>query len=391
MDIDAIRREIPATSRCIYMNTGSSGPCPKRVVDALVELERLQSVEGPCAPEVAEKLAACHASARQRIAGFIGAEPRDVALLQNTSEGVSTVAMGIDWREGDEVVISAFEHSTGFLPWFYLRDTKGIRVRIVGAEGPSGEVRELTPHDVQPALTERTRLICMSHVAYCTGARLPVREIAALAAERGIPFLVDGAQAVGAIRADVREIGCDFYALPGQKWLLGPEGTGAFYCRREKLEELALRGVAWASTESRGIWDGYRLRPDAARFELATTNVSTFAALGEAATLLSGIGMDKIEARIAWLCGHLKRELSRVPSVTVLTPAAPERSAGLVAFSVQGLDPERVVQALFERWKIVSRSIPWPRAVRVSVHFFNTEEEIETLLRGVRALRAQGA
>lgn len=386
MDIEQIRRAIPATSRCIYMNTGSSGPCPQPVVDALVELERFRSFEGPVVPGVAEKVYARYASVRPRVARFIGAKPEEVALLQNTSEGVNTVAMGIDWQEGDEVAISAFEHSTGFLPWFYLRDTRGIKVRIVGAQGPFDPVRELTTDDVRSVLTDRTRLVCMSHVAYCTGARLPVEDVAELALGRGIPFLVDGAQAAGAIRVDVNDIGCDFYALPGQKWLLGPEGTGAFYCRLGRLEELALRGVAWASTESRGIWEDYRLKPDAARFELASINASTFVALGEAVDFIASIGMREIEARIASLCGYLKGELSRIPGVLLFTPVQPEKSAGLVAFAIARLEPENAVEMLFERWKIVSRSIPWPRAIRVSIHFFNTEEEVETLVRAVRTL-----
>lgn len=386
MDVGEIRRSIPATSKHIYMNTGSSGPCPQPVVEALVGLERFQNYEGPVVPDVAERVHSRYTSVRPRIARFIGADPDEIALLQNTSEGVNTVAAGIDWREGDEVLISAFEHSTGYLPWFYLRDRRGIRVKIVGAQGPSDAVRGLTLVDVRSALTDRTRLICMSHVAYCTGARLPVEDVAKLAAERGIPFLVDGAQAVGAICLDVHEIGCDFYALPGQKWLLGPEGTGAFYCRRDRLEMLGLRGVAWASTDSSSIWEGYRLKADAARFELATVNESTFAALGEAVDFLSRIGMHEIEARIAALCGHFKKELLKISGIRLFTPVEAGKSAGLVAFDIAGWEPERAVEVLFKRWKIVSRSIPWPRAIRVSIHFFNTEEEVEILVKAVRAL-----
>lgn len=393
MDVEEIRRCIPALSKHVYMNTGSSGPCPRAVVESLVDSERFQNYEGPVVPDVAESLHLRYASVRPRVARFVGADPDEIALLQNTSEGVNTVAAGIDWREGDEVVISALEHSTGYLPWFYLRDTKGIKVKIVGPQSPSDAVREITVADVRSALTARTRLICMSHVAYCTGARLPVEEVAELAAGRGIPFLVDGAQAVGAIDLDVHEIGCDFYALPGQKWLLGPEGTGAFYCRRDRLEAgtLGLRGVAWASIDSSSIWDGYRLKASAARFELATVNASTFVALGEAIDFLSRVGMREIEARIAGLCGHLKRELLKVPGVLLFTPVEASRSAGLVAFDIGGWEPERACEALFERWNIVTRSIPWPRAVRASIHFFNTEEEVELLLKAVRALAGERA
>lgn len=386
VDVGEIRSSIPALSKHIYMNTGSSGPCPKRVVEALVDMERFQNYEGPVVPDVAEEVHSRYASVRPRVARFIGADPDETALLQNTSEGVNTVAAGIDWREGDEVVISAFEHSTGYLPWFYLRDRKGINVRIVGAGGPSDAVGQLALDDVRSALTGRTRLVCMSHVAYCSGARLPVEGVARLAARRGIPFLVDGAQAAGAICLDVHELGCDFYALPGQKWLLGPEGTGAFYCRRDRLETLGLRGVAWASTDSSSIWEGYRVKAGAARFELATVNESTFVAMGEAVDFLSSVGMREIEARIAELCGHLKRELLKIPGVRLFTPVDARESAGIVAFDIAGWEPERAVEALFKEWKIVSRSIPWPRAVRVSIHFFNTEEEVEILVKAVRTI-----
>src|SRR5690606_35345575 len=136
-------------------------------------------------------------------------------------------AAGIDWRAGDEVIISDLEHVSGVAPWQRLATARGVK--IINLKSLGGYV---SPRQIEEAITDSTRLVCLSHVSYATGAELPVREACAAASRRGVMVVVDGAQSAGHILVDVRSIGCDFYALPGQKWLLGPEGTGALYVRK---------------------------------------------------------------------------------------------------------------------------------------------------------------
>lgn len=387
--VEEIRNLMPVTRRAVYMNTGTSGPVPEPALRAEAEVARYLAESGPGSAEVVRESERRLEQVREDLARFLGSTADEIALTQSTSDGIATVVTGLPWRAGDEVITSELEHGSGLLPFAYLRDRLGVRVRLLR---PRDGVR-LSADEVREAISPRTRLICMSHVSYSTGARLPVEATAELARARGVLLLVDGAQAAGVLPHRLSELGADFYAAPGQKWLLGPEGTGLLHVDRQALEAVAPSSIAWASVEhTEGPVDplAYRLKGSARRFELATTSLALFEGLRASTQILEGVGRQAIWDRVASLTGRLKEALAARSGVELITPATPEASAGLVAFRLRGYAAPEAARLLAERYQVIGRWIGYPEAVRLSVHFFNTESEVATVLAAVDELLAGG-
>ncbi len=379
-----LRQTIPALKGQVYLNTGVSGPPPERVLATEVSWARRLGEQGPGRVDVLTEAAGELERVREALARLVGAGTDEICLTHSCSEGLAIVAAGLGWREGDEVLVSDLEHISGLLPWFHLARQRGVAVRYIPSRAGA-----LRVDDVIEALSERTRLICMSHVAYNTGAVLPVAEVADVARSRGVFLLVDGAQGPGQVPVDLNSLGCHFYAAAGQKWLLGPDGTGFLYVDREALEAVAVTLLGWASVmhEDRPA-EQFRFHPGARRFEVAGLHVPSFAALGEAARLWQELGVDAARARILGLVARLRQALGRVPGVEILTPAPEALWSGLLVFRLETLDAEQAVTRLWEEHRIVVRWLPKPRAVRASVHAFNTEGDIDALVDAVKRLAA---
>ncbi|MFS8571496.1 MAG: aminotransferase class V-fold PLP-dependent enzyme [Clostridia bacterium] len=372
-----LRESLPALRDRVYLNTGTSGPVPEPAFARQVALLETFLREGFSSPPAMAAYAKALREARAAVASVLSCDPERVALTQSTSDGLGLVASGLDWRPGDEVITSDLEHVSGIAPWRELARRKGVVVKELASEDGYLEASR-----VLDAVTPRTRLICISHVSYATGAVLPVREVCLGARDAGVLVAVDGAQAAGHLPVDVKELGCHFYALPGQKWLLGPEGTGALYVAPEALDVLAPSRVGWASLSSEG--DGLnliQLHRDARRFETGTVDAPAFAALAESIRILESLGWEAIFTRARALARRAAQGLAALPGVRILTPR--HADSGLLTFAVEGLDPERVVKELWEKRRIVIRSIPKPRALRASFHAFNNEGDVEALVAAV--------
>ncbi|HEX7170013.1 MAG TPA: aminotransferase class V-fold PLP-dependent enzyme [Rubrobacter sp.] len=364
-----------ATNDCTYLNSGSSGPPPDYVIDAMREADDLCS--GPAYLEglgLFAHQAESNSRAREAAARLVGAD--DVALTQNTTNGMNLGVASLEWREGDEAVSVATEHPGCLAPLHNLRKRFGVRVDLISPP--------VTPEKIEAALTPNTRLIALSHVDWTNGEVLPLREICDLARERGVLTLVDGAQSVGNIEVDVPATGADMYAFTGHKWVLGPEGMGAFYVR----EGLPVHSpnVGFMSLPSPADFDAYgnyELRPDARRFEASTMSpalAAGFAAAAEAVYERGIAGFAEIRRRADLLTDLL----SELPGVTVRSPR-PARS-GLVSFEVEGVAPGDVVVRLLEQ-RFVLRYVPGPSTyIRASTHLFNTEEELGALAEAIRKL-----
>ncbi len=375
MDIDKIRELIPATRNSIYMNTGAGGPMPLPVAEAISACMDLEHRNGPYTPTVWEERKTLVPSIREKAASLIGAEENEVALTDNTSSGINIIANCIDWAEGDEVVITDAEHPGGYLPWFNLEKLNGIKTVMV----PVGDSDDQFLSSLESAITGKCRLLCMSHVAWCLGRRLPVSEVVEIAGGKGVPCIVDGAQAVGQMEVDVKALGADFYSFPGHKWLMGPMGTGALYASPRAME--------WVKFTSAGFYSGpsYDLAKaeftpfeDSRRFEIATRSSMLLAGLGAALDFVTSFGMGEIEAAIRKNAAAMLNHISGMDGITLYSPEAEggRAQSGLVSFSVTGMDAEEVVKELWSRGNIAGRWVPDPKAVRLSVNFFNTEEEL---------------
>lgn len=371
MTLDELREQLPAVTSRIYLNTGTSGPTPSAAAKAEIDLLTKLVEEGFSSPPAMKAYIEALEAARMAIARLLGCDAANIALMHSTSDGIGSVAAGLPWKEGDEVIVSDLEHVSGIAPFLHLERSRGVRVINLASEGGN-----LSPRAVEAAMSKRTRLLCISHVSYSTGALLPVAELCRIAREAGCLSLVDGAQGAGNVPFDVAELGCDFYALPGQKWLLGPEGTGALYVAPGALEALEPTRIGWASLANEDVLrNGLAFSPTAKRFETGTIHAPAFAALEAALRLLETFGWEKVHARIRSLAARAQAALGAVKGVRLLTPAG--TPSGLVTFEVEGADPDRLVGALWREHRVVVRSIPWPRGVRASFHAFNTEEELE--------------
>ena len=386
MELTTLRESIPALHDRVYLNTGTSGPSPQEAAEEQFALLRLLLQEGFAAPPAIKAYLTALDRARKAVAAAIGAPPHTVALQHSTSEGIGVIAAGLQWSAGDEVIISDLEHTSGVAPWLHLARTRGVK--IVNLKSEDGYI---PPDAFARAITGRTRLICLSHVSYATGALLPVADVCRLAEERGVWVVVDGAQGAGHIPMDVTALECHAYALPGQKWLLGPEGTGGLYVREDVIDQIDPTRIGWASLRHEDVSAlTYTLQDDARRFETGTLHAPAFAALAKSIEILSALGWERIFARATELAAAARSSLQEVTGVRVLTPS--HAATGLLTFAADTADLDGLVSRLWSQHRVIVRSIPAPRALRASFHAFNNEEDVEALVRALeRELQRGGA
>jgi len=382
MDITKLRSSIPALSHVIYLNSGASAPTPRPALDAIQKFLARQAEEGPFAPRVFAESLQIEADTRAGIASAIGAAPEEITLCNNTTDGLNLVGAGVNWKPGDEVITFDQEHASGLLPWFYLRDRFDIRVRVAAIPPDGRGIAERLEHEIGA----RTRLVCVSHASWCTGLRLPIVEIAEVAHRRGAAVLVDGAQGPGHLDVDVKALGCDFYALSGQKWLMGPHGVGGLYVSSEAVWTPHPSRLGWASGPHVDAAGRYTLFPDGRRFESATINHGLLAGFREVLNLYQRNEPAAVWARILALSNLLEERLRSIPSVSIVSPRGPELSTGLLSFRVDGFAAKDVVDRLWKTHKILCRNVE-PDAIRASVHIFNTETELAALAEAIRSLR----
>jgi L-cysteine/cystine lyase len=389
MDVTAIRKQIPATQKVIYLNTGWSGPSPQPVVDAIVAALQRENDGGPTTPPIAEFNRAARPRARAAYAGLLGVTPEEITLTGNTTHGLNIVLSALTWRSGDEIITTDLEHGSGLVPSYNLRERYGVAVRIVHI-APLDTIPAIVAA-LEAAITARTRLILLSHIMYTSGLLMPLAEINQMAHRHGVQVLVDGAQTFGQIPLDLDAMACDYYAGPGHKWLLGPEGSGALYVRRDLLPVLQ---PAEVSSHAARAWDNTGNFEPAAdsseKFELTSTNAPMLTGVVAAIDFLQALGLPAIQQRWQGLAQQLRERLAAVPGVAVTSPPAGPTACGLVTFTVAGWDPRPLVAELWEREKIVIRAVPFPAGVRASVEFFNTEAEIDHVAATVAALAKAG-
>jgi L-cysteine/cystine lyase len=289
----------------------------------------------------------------------------------------------IDGQAGDLAVTTTHEHAGGLGPLYALRERLGVDVRFAAFDGDASEAEILAAFD--QALVPGTRLLSFSHVLWTTGLVMPVERIAALAHERGAVVIVDGAQAAGAIPVRVTELGVEMYSVPAQKWLLGPEGMGAFWVRRDFIEAArpSFGGhFALASYDSAGSVSWF---PDARRFQVSPFHRPSVVAMARAIGWLTMfVGLEFVHRRGAGMAHYAADRLAAIDGVTLLTPR--DRMANLVSFRIRGWPAQAALEELAARTFAVARTLPLVDALRISVGFWATEAELDRYLDAVRLL-----
>ena len=384
--IAMIREELPAVNRYAYLNTGTFGPLPTRTVEAMARHQEVELTEGRIVASGFHRSFEIRTQARAEVAKVLGCSPANVALTRHTTDGMNIAVMGLNWAPGDEIIISDMEHPGGQGPVYNVARRYGVTVRIAhlgdGTDDVVGAFERL--------ITPRTRMIVTSHLSWNTGTVLPLADIVEMAHRHHVLVAADAAQSAGSIPVNVVATGVDVYATPGQKWLCGPEGTGAVYVADAAMEQIQQSVVGYVSVAA---WEhvGAYFTPqhDAVRYEVGGMTVA--AVLGQQVSvrwITETVGLDWAYARIAQLGHYAWDTLAALDGVTMLTPRY--QMAGLVTFSIDGFQPPALVEALADRGVII-RWIDQPAALRVSTGFYNTEADIDRLVDAITDIRREGA
>jgi L-cysteine/cystine lyase len=381
----AVRAALPSLSAAIQLNTGSAGPLPAEVAAAMAELEAYERDFGRAQFEYYLESVQRMDEARAGVAAVLGGELDEVAITHAATDGMNLGTWSIDWRDGGRAVTTCHEHAGGVGPLYAICDRFGVDLGFAEFAGDATDDEIVERFD--RLITPGTKLVALSHVLWTTGLVMPVARIAALAHERGALVLVDGAQAAGAIPVNVRDLGADMYAIPAQKWLLGPEGLGALWVRRELFDTIGLSFAGYfsfASYDSRG---NRAVQPDARRFQVTNYHRPSVVGMARAIGWLTMfVGLDFVHERGAAMAHRAADLLAAIGGVTLLTPR--DRMAGLVSFQIEGWEPQQAMDELAARTFCIIRTVPMNNALRISLGFWTTEEEMDRFLEGVRLLAA---
>jgi len=389
MNIAELRDSMSVTRDTIYLNTGWAGPSPEPVVTRIQRVLDEERSAGPASLAGLRLWKEVREQAQAAVAALLNVDAEEILLTHGTTEGVYVVLYGFPWRPGDELVTCDLEHPAIATAAAVLGERYGVSIRKlqVPPDAAEADMAEL----FSAAMGPQTRMVALSHVQYSCGLRLPVRSIADAAHRVGALLLIDGAQTAGQIPLDLRQLGADFYAISGQKWLLGPEGTGALFVAHalsRSLEPLLTThslADAWDRHVEPFVGRGYPLR----RFSAASQNTALVAGFAEAVSLLLETGIEVIEARANDMADRLRSRLAAIPGCSITGPMARDVSCGLVSVAVEGWPPSKLVDELWTRWRIAARAVGYPAAVRFSVAAFNTEAEIDMTIDALRSLAGE--
>jgi L-cysteine/cystine lyase len=381
----AIRELLPATGAGIYLNAGSVGPMPAEAQRAMDEQAASELRVGRARLDqfmaFVERMAECRAT----IAAALVADPDDVALTHSTTDGLNLVLAALPWQAGDRVITTNHEHPGVLGPLQALRDRLGVEVDVVDV-GDGGD-DERTLAGLRAALERPARAVALSHVLWTTGAVLPVGAIGALARDAGAVSVIDGAQAAGAIPVRLEDLGVDAYAVPGQKWLLGPEGMGALWVRRSLAEALVPATSGYLAYSKWVPGQGGVLHPNARRFEATGFHRPSVVGLARSVGWLSMyIGLPWAMDRARRLTADSYARLAAIPGVTMVSP--PGHGGTLVTFRIAGWPAAAAVAELSPRVFAIIRDLPPIDAIRISVGFWNSEDELDRFAGGVELLAA---
>jgi cysteine desulfurase / selenocysteine lyase len=400
--VEALRAEFPILAQqvnghpLVYLDNAASAQKPRAVIDAVAGLYREDySNVHRGIHELSRRSTEAYEAARERVARFFGIhDPGELILTSGTTMGLNLVAWtwgSANLREGDEILLSVMEHHSNLVPWQLLAGRAGARLRFLELDGQG----RYSVDAAREQITERTRLVALSHVSNALGTVNPIREIGALAREVGAVMVVDGAQSAPHMPVDVPSLGCDFYAFSGHK-MYGPSGVGGLWGRRALLEHMPpfLGGGDMIDVVEleRSTWA--RLPH---KFEAGTPNIAGVIGLGAAVEFLEGVGMDAVHAHEESLMVHAMERLREIPDLTVYGPQDPAERAGVVSFTLADIHPHDLATILDSEGVAIRaghhccqplmRCLGVSSTARASFGLYNTTAEIDRLVEALHGAR----
>ncbi len=380
---EKVRKQFLLTAGLSYMNNGTVGPTAIPVYENLLSYWRLMA-ENP--NENSGTLQGRVETIREKAAQFIGATAPEVAILRNATEGNNLVAQGIDLKAGDEVLMGYLEHDSHRQPWLVKAKRYGVVVKEVPIGTPPKSAAEIL-NAFDMAITPKTRAIATTHCDTVTGTFVPVKELAALAHSKGLYCFIDGAQVPGMVPVNVKDLGVDTYSTTCHKWLCSPAGTGLLYVRRELQDKI------WPNIVSENWWT----LTDARKYEHVSRRPwPVVAALEDAIDFQNAIGRARIEQRIRALGSYFRAQAAQIPHVALYTSNDPKLSGAITSLGMDNVAPAKLREYLRQRYDLYvaerAIGIRYPAdphgvaGIRVSTHFYNTFEQVEMVLEGLRDL-----
>jgi cysteine desulfurase/selenocysteine lyase len=345
-DVYRVREDFPVLKEVTYLDSAATSQKPLPVVAAVDEyFTKYCGSYSRGAHRLSRLTTEKYEDARTSVSGFFGVPPRNTVFTRNTTEGVNMVTYGLDWRKGDHVVTTVVEHHSNLLPWLRLKE-KGVNVTVVDSDA----VGIVPPEAIEQAITDRTRIIAITHISNFFGSVQDLRAVAAIARKHGVMLLIDAAQSAGEMPLDLGEIGCDFACMPGHKGLLGPQGTGILYIKDPEQLQPVFVGGGTVHTVTTG---SFTFDEVPSRFEYGTPNIPGVIGLGRGVEYVKALGARDIERHVNGLARDCAKRLADIPQVRVY---GPEKRASLVSFNVENVNPHDVAMILDETKKICIRS-----------------------------------
>ena len=393
LDLARIRADFPILGQringrpLVYLDNAATSQKPRHVIDAVRRYyEETNANVHRAVHTLSERATAAYEGARTKVQRFLNAaEPREIIFVRGTTEAINLVARSLGQarlRPGDEVLISAMEHHSNIVPWQLACEERGARLRVI----PMNQDGELVLEDLDSLLNERTRILAVAHVSNSLGTVNPVAELIRAARSRGVPVLIDGAQAAPHLRVDVQALGCDFYAISGHK-MFGPTGIGALYGRAELLEAMPpfqgggdmIRTVTFERTT---------YAPVPHKFEAGTPNIAGAVGLGAAVDYLSGLDWDRIEEHERDVLAYAVERVGAAPGVRLI--GRPAHRAGVVAFVMDAAHAHDV-GTIVDRAGVAIRTghhctqpvmdfFGVPATARASFALYNRREDVDALV-----------
>jgi len=366
--------EFPILQHGLYANHAAMAPWPRVTRDSVIAFAEENCQLGP---QKYARWLLRETRLREALAKLINADSADdIALLKNTTEGISTVATGIDWRKGDNLVLPADEFPSNRLPWLALQ-ALGVEIREVDIRASKDPEKALLAR-----MDERTRLLSVSAVQWIDGLKLRLETLGAACHNQGVLFFVDAIQHLGALQMDVQACHIDFLAADGHKWLLAPEGIAVFYCHAGVRGELKLQQHGWRMMDDPYLFerDNWLPSDSAIRFEAGSPNMLGQAALYASVGLLLDVGMQNVEACIAKNSMSLAEGLSEIGGIELVRSFEPNNFSGIVSFKTPGRDLREIYQALKKSHLACAIRAD---AIRLSPHFYQTGKPVTDILNAI--------